>query len=98
LIPFSFIEVEISDITFGSSPLFGSVERKPAIALSGKVASNPVQSPFGDLADEPMAVSAGYEIMDSPTGAAEFSFLGGLAAGSHVSVCPNAVGILKIRP
>jgi len=97
-IPFSFIEAEVSDVTFGSRPLYGSADRKLAFALSGKVLANPVPSPFGDLTGEPMTVSGGYEIIDSRTGAAAFTFLGALAAGSHVSVCPTAVGVLQVRP
>jgi hypothetical protein len=98
VLPFSFIEAEVKDVTLGSSPIPEPDERTPAIGLSGIVVANPVPSPFGDLTGAPVSVSAGYRLLDPKTGETAFSLLGAWVAGSHLSICPTAAGILRIRP
>lgn len=91
----SYFEIEVDDILLGISPVPGSTAELPSFLLAGKVLSNPVLSPFGDLTGAPAVVSASYRVTSPPTGDAEFIFLGGLVAGNHATVAPAGKGNLQ---
>jgi hypothetical protein len=95
----SYLEVRIEDIQFGTSPVAGVAHRLAAFLLSGKIISNPVVSPFGEMTDAPFAMWSSFEITNQETGAADFKFLGGATAGSHVTVAPAGKGYIRFgRP
>lgn len=92
----SYSEIEIDDLKFGESPIAGTDRRLPSLQFSGHVLTNPVLSPFGDLAGAPATFSTAYEIVDAQLGTADFIFCGGIVAGSHATVAPTAKGYLHL--
>lgn len=64
-------------------------------AMSGKVISNPVESPFGDLTGRSAAIASGFVV--DQNGAATFKLLGGPIGGSHATFLKEATGELAIK-
>ncbi len=95
-ITISYFEVEIDDIQLGTSPVIGTNDRLPSFAISGRGISNPIRSPYGELTGAPAVMFASFLVTDAETGAADFVFFGGAAAGSHASVCPTGKGFLRL--
>lgn len=93
----SYFEVEITDVQLGTSPLMGTSDRLPSFAICGRTISNTVRSPFGELTGAPTVMFGSFLITDIGTGAADFVFFGGAAAGSHASACPTAKGFLRLE-
>lgn len=81
----SLFEIAPEAILQSSSPT-------PNILFAGRVVSNNVTSPFGDLTGATAAVSLGYD----PENAGTFTLLGGTVAGSHVTFSPAGRGTLRI--
>ncbi len=92
----SYSEAEIEDLRLGTAPVVGTNDRLPSFAMSGRIISNAVVSPFGELTGDLSVLLGSYLITDGPTGAADFVLLTASAAGNHASACPTAKGFLRL--
>lgn len=82
--PISLIYTQVDDIKVAGG----------AIAFAGSVISNPVPSPFGEIVGKPMVIGGAFDQTGRST---RFEFFGGMTAGSHVTIVPEARGSLEIR-
>ncbi len=92
----SYTEVQIEDMQLGSAPVAGTSDRLPSFTMCGRIISNAVRSPFGELTGDPTVLSGSFLITDAATGAADFVLLLAAAAGNHASACPTAKGFLRL--
>jgi hypothetical protein len=81
----SLFEIAPEAVLQSSSP-------RPNILFAGRVTSNSVTSPFGNLTGSTAAVSLGYD----PANAGTFTLIGGTIAGSHATFSPTGRGTLAI--
>ena len=96
-IPISLFNVAVEAVSITQATGFVDEELAPAgtIAMLGKVISNPVTSPFGDLTGRSIAIASGFGF--DQDGAAQFRLLGGPIAGSHATFVAEAEGELVIK-
>jgi hypothetical protein len=89
-----YIAVDAVSITLATGLVDGD---RPAgtLAMSGRMVSNPVESPFGDLTGRSAAIASGF-VMEQ-NGAATFKLLGGPIGGSHATFLKQAAGELAIK-
>jgi hypothetical protein len=64
----------------------------PNILFAGRVVTNSVTSPFGNLTGGTAAITLGYD----PDEPGTFTMLGGTVAGSHATFSPTGRGVLRI--
>jgi hypothetical protein len=64
----------------------------PNILFAGRITSNTVTSPFGNLTGATAAITLGYDTDEPGT----FTMLGGTVAGSHATFSPTGRGTLRI--
>ncbi len=93
----SYYTAEVTHVQAGESPVPGSAARLPSLLVAGKVLSNPVLSPFGDLTGSPCTVSASFYITDPVGAKAGFVLLSAACAGNHVSFAPSGSGMLVLK-
>jgi hypothetical protein len=93
----SCFELEVTQVEFGTAAIPQSEGRLATMALMGRVLSNPVTSPFGELAGGLATLSFGYSIASRQTGEAEFGLIAVSCAGSHVTMAPAGQGTLWVR-
>jgi hypothetical protein len=95
--PFSYSDVQVQDFEMGTFPTNPTgTARGQSFGLVGKVVSNSVRSPYGDLTGGICAVSGGYRITNA-AGAATFNLVAVTVAGSHSTTLPTAEGWLRVR-
>lgn len=93
----SYYTAEVTHVQVGESPVPGSAARLPSLLVTGKVLSNPVLSPFGDLTGSPCMLSTSFYITDPVAAKAEFVLLSAACAGNHVSFAPSGGGMLVLK-
>lgn len=95
--PFSYSDVQVQDFQIGTFPTDPTgTARGQSFGLVGRVVSNAVRSPYGDLTGGICAVSGGYRITNA-AGAATFNLVAVTVAGSHSTTLPTAEGWFKMR-
>lgn len=93
LAPISTIDVDVDEIMVADA-LFGEASTRPSknVALVGHVVANLVESPFGSLVDRLLVMAFGFDWTTTTSDDANFKLVVGCAAGSHITVLPEAAG------
>lgn len=96
-ITISYGEVRIDDAQLGSTHISGVEPVLPSLGILGRVVSNSVPSPFGNVTSAPCHVSCAFQVTDLATGWTEFSGLVATFAGSHLFSSPLAEGWITVK-
>jgi hypothetical protein len=100
-IPISAFLVDVEHVVIARAAFGGDDNPENNLLMSGRVIAVDPEAiqPFGDLVGRTFAMGCGFLWDDAQHSAAAFKLLAGLAAGSHVTVLPEAEGFLEIdRP
>ncbi len=95
-IPISAFHAAIEDVALDKALEGGTDFPINNLAMSGRVASIEVPSPFGDLSGRAFGFSCGFEWIAGGPDAA-FKLLAGSVAGSHVTVLESALGQIEVK-
>ena len=93
LAPISVFEVDVENVVVGNAA-FGETSTRPSmnVAILGRIVSNSVESPFGSLVDRAAITTFGFDWTAAGGGSAVFRLVTINAAGSHLTVVPEAAG------
>jgi hypothetical protein len=93
LAPISTFDVDVEQIMLDDAA-FGEPSTRPSknVGIIGRVVANQVESPFGSLVNRVLIVSFGFDWVAAGEDAANFKLVAGSAAGSHLTVLPEAAG------
>jgi hypothetical protein len=100
-VPFSAFLVAVDDVVIAKASFWGDDNPENNLMMSGRVivADPEAIQPFGDLVGRAFGMGFGFIWHDDRHSAAVFKLLAGSAAGSHVTVLPEAAGYIEIdRP
>ena len=93
LAPISVFEIDVEEFIVGVAA-FGEASTRPSqnVAILGRIVSNEVESPFGSLIDRAATTSFGFDRTAAGDDSATFKLVAIGAAGSHLTVVPDAAG------
>lgn len=95
--PISALNTTVEDIVLERAAFGGPANPANNMVMSGRVASIEVLSPFGDLTGRAFMIGFGFDWLDAQRSSAKFKVVAGSAAGSHVTVMPEAEGFIEIK-
>jgi hypothetical protein len=93
LAPISTLDVAVQEVMPGIAA-FGEESTRPRkhVGILGRIVANEVESPFGSLIDRVATTSFGFDWTAAGDDSAIFKLVAVGAAGSHVTVVPEAAG------
>lgn len=93
LAPVSTLDVDVEEVIVADA-VFGDASTRPYknVAILGRIVANDVDSPFGSLVNRALTVSFGFDWITPGDDRATFKLVAGNAAGSHITVVPEAGG------
>lgn len=100
-IPISAFLVAVEHVAIATAAFGGDDNPENNLQMSGRVIAVDPEAiqPFGDLVGRAFGMGCGFLWEDEQQSAAVFRLLAGSAAGSHVTVVPEAEGFVEIdRP
>lgn len=97
LVTITRITIAIEDVLLGVAD-FGEESTRPRknVAIVGRIVTNEVESPFGPLVGRIATTGFGFDWIDADDDRAVFKLVAISAAGSHVSVVPEAAGEIAL--
>lgn len=93
----SILNTTVEDIVLEQAASGGPDNPANNVVMSGRVASIEWVSPFGDLTGRAFMTGFGFDWLDAQRSSAKFKVVAGSAAGSHVTVMPEAEGFIEIK-
>jgi hypothetical protein len=93
LAPISVFEVDVEEVVVADAA-FGEASTRPSrnVAVLGRIVSNAIESPFGSLLDRAATTTFGFDWTAAGSDGAVFKLVAINAAGSHLTVVPEAAG------
>ena len=93
LAPISTLDIAVEEVMLGTA-MFGEESTRPRkhVGILGRIVANEVESPFGSLVDRVATTSFGFDWTAAGVDGAIFKLVAIGAAGSHLTVLPEAAG------
>lgn len=98
LAPISTLDIAVEEVMLGTA-IFGEESTRPRkhVGILGRIVANEVESPYGSLIDRVATTSFGFDWTAGGDDGANFKLVAISAAGSHITVLPEAAGEIAFR-
>lgn len=97
IVPISTFDIAVEEVLVASAAFADEATRpRSNVGILGRIVANDVESPFGSLVDRVLTMTFGFNWTGDRDDAV-FKLVVGNAAGSHLTVVPDAAGEIAFR-